>query len=867
MSTHGKRATVRRRLRAAATVATATALAAVPLTTLATSASAAPTHVDNPYSGAVQYVNPTWSASVTAAAGRQSADPTLAAKMRTVATQPTAVWMDRISAITGNADGNGLKFHLDNAVAQQKAAGKPLVFNLVIYDLPGRDCFALASNGELPATDAGLARYKTEYIDPIADLLDNPEYENIRIAATIEPDSLPNLVTNISEQACQQAAPYYRQGVKYALDKLHAIPNVYNYIDIGHSGWLGWDSNAGPSATLFAEVAKTTTAGFASIDGFVSDVANTTPLEEPLLTDSSLTINNNPIRSSKFYEWNFDFDEVDYTAHMHRLLVAAGFPSTIGMLIDTSRNGWGGPNRPTAITASTDVNTYVDANRVDRRAHRGAWCNPLGAGIGRFPEATPSGYTASHLDAFVWIKPPGESDGASSEIPNDQGKRFDRMCDPTFVSPKLNNQLTGATPNAPLAGQWFEEQFVTLVKNAYPVIGQTDPGTDTQAPTVPTGLTAGTTTSTAVPLSWTASTDNVGVTGYDVYRGTTLVGTSTTTSYTVTGLTPATAYSFTVRAKDAAGNVSTASAAVSATTQSGTVTDTQAPSVPSGLTAGTTTTTSVPLSWTASTDNVGVAGYEILRGSTVVGTSTTTSFTVTGLSAGTTYSFSVRAKDAAGNTSAASAAVSATTKTDTVVDTQAPTAPTGLAAGAATSSTIPLSWTASTDNVGVTGYDVYSGTTLIGSSATTSYTATGLTAGTTYSFTVKAKDAAGNVSTSSSALSASTLPSNPTGGCTVKYTANSWNNGFTASVKVTNNGTSALNGWSLGFTFANGQKVTQGWSADWSQSGSAVTAKNAAWNTTLGANQSVDIGFNGSHSGTNNAPTAFTLNGVACTVA
>ena len=83
--------------------------------------------------------------------------------MHTVAKQPTAVWMDRISAITGNADGNGLKYHLDNALAQ-KGSG-PIVFNLVIYDLPGRDCYALASNGELPATDAGLARYKSEYID------------------------------------------------------------------------------------------------------------------------------------------------------------------------------------------------------------------------------------------------------------------------------------------------------------------------------------------------------------------------------------------------------------------------------------------------------------------------------------------------------------------------------------------------------------------------------------------------------------------------------------------------------------------------------------------------------------------------------
>jgi cellulose 1,4-beta-cellobiosidase len=661
-------------VRAAATAAAALALIAAPLC-ITTSASAAEAHVDNPYAGATQYVNPTFAAAVESAATR-AGDATLAAKMRTVAKQPTAVWMDRISAITGNADGNGLKFHLDNAVAQ-KGSG-PIVFNLVIYDLPGRDCYALASNGELPATDAGLARYKSEYIDPIVALLSDSKYADIRISATIEPDSLPNLVTNISESACQQAAPYYKAGVKYALDKLHAIPNVYNYIDIGHSGWLGWDSNAGPSATLFADVAKSTTAGFASIDGFVSDVANTTPLNEPFLPDSTISVGGTQIRSSDFYQWNFDFDEADFTAHMHKLLVAAGFPSSLGMLIDTSRNGWGGPNRPTAVSTSTNVNTYVNESRVDRRVHRGAWCNPLGAGIGELPQATPSGYTASHLDAFVWIKPPGESDGASTEIENDQGKRFDRMCDPTFVSPKLENQLTGATPNAPLAGQWFEAQFKTLVANAYPAIagGGTNP-TDTTAPSVPTGLTAGTTTSTSVPLSWTASTDNVAVTGYDVYRGTTLVGTSTTTSYTVTGLSAATAYSFTVRAKDAAGNVSNASSAVSATTQSG----------------------------------------------------------------------------------------------------------------------------------------------------------------------------------------------SSTGACSVKYTASSWNTGFTASIRVTNTGTAALSSWTLGFSFANGQAVTQGWSADWSQSGTAVTAKNAAWNGTLGANQTVDIGFNGSHTGTNNAPTAFTLNGATCAVA
>ena len=116
MSTHGKKA-VRQRLRAATTAAAAMALLAAPLC-ITTSASAAEAHVDNPYAGATQYVNPTYAAAVESAATR-AGDATLAAKMRTVAKQPTAVWMDRISAITGNADGNGLKFHLDNAAGPE----------------------------------------------------------------------------------------------------------------------------------------------------------------------------------------------------------------------------------------------------------------------------------------------------------------------------------------------------------------------------------------------------------------------------------------------------------------------------------------------------------------------------------------------------------------------------------------------------------------------------------------------------------------------------------------------------------------------------------------------------------------------------
>jgi chitodextrinase len=167
-------------------------------------------------------------------------------------------------------------------------------------------------------------------------------------------------------------------------------------------------------------------------------------------------------------------------------------------------------------------------------------------------------------------------------------------------------------------------------------------------------------------LSWTAATDNVGVTGYDVYRGTTLLTTVTGTTYTATGLTASTTYTFAVRAKDAAGNVSASSNTVNVTTLAATTTDTTAPSTPT-LSASGTSQTSTNLSWTTSTDNVGVTGYNVYRGTTLLTTVTGTTYTATGLTASTAYSFTVRAKDAAGNLSVTSNTVNVTTLAATSV--------------------------------------------------------------------------------------------------------------------------------------------------------------------------------------------------------
>ncbi|MEU9156142.1 cellulose binding domain-containing protein [Streptomyces sp. NPDC048417] len=125
---------------------------------------------------------------------------------------------------------------------------------------------------------------------------------------------------------------------------------------------------------------------------------------------------------------------------------------------------------------------------------------------------------------------------------------------------------------------------------------------------------------------------------------------------------------------------------------------------------------------------------------------------------------------------------------------------------------------------------------------------------------------AGAVALVGSALVPVVSASGATPACTVQYTVTSqWDTGFQASVTLTNN-MAAMSGWSLGFGFANGQKVTQGWSAKWSQSGTAVTATNESWNGSLATGASVSAGFLGSWSGSNAVPTAFKLNGTTCNV-
>ncbi|GIF72578.1 glycoside hydrolase family 9 protein [Asanoa siamensis] len=200
-------------------------------------------------------------------------------------------------------------------------------------------------------------------------------------------------------------------------------------------------------------------------------------------------------------------------------------------------------------------------------------------------------------------------------------------------------------------------------------------------------------------------------------------------------------------------------------------------------------------------------------------------------------------------------------------DTTAPTAPGRPTASAVTATGATLSWAASTDNVGVTGYRVYrENSLLVGSPTGTTLAVTGLTAATAYTFHVVAVDAAGNTSPASASVTVTTSAPPAAGACRVAYATNDWGSGFTANITITNTGTTAINGWSLGFTFPHtGQRVGQGWSATFTQTGAAVTATSLSYNGALAPGASTGIGFNGTHTGSNPRPTSFTLNGVACT--
>jgi chitodextrinase len=309
---------------------------------------------------------------------------------------------------------------------------------------------------------------------------------------------------------------------------------------------------------------------------------------------------------------------------------------------------------------------------------------------------------------------------------------------------------------------------------------------DTEAPSTPAGLASSNITETSVTLSWTASSDNVGVTGYDIYVNGSLDGSSTGTNYSVSGLSAVTSYALTVSAKDAAGNSSTQSSGINVLTI-----DQTAPSVPTGLASSNITETSATLSWTASTDNVGVTGYDIYVNGSLDGSSTGTNYALSGLSIVTSYTLTVRAKDAAGNNSTQSSGLNVLT-----VDQTAPSTPSGVAVSNITQTSTDLDWTASSDNVAVVTYEVLVDGSVDGSTSSTTYTVSGLTASTAYVLSVRALDDAGNQSANGN-VNVTTLDPVVGGGCVGGITSFPYTEGFESGIGAWTQSTSDDMDWNV----------------------------------------------------------------------
>lgn len=269
-----------------------------------------------------------------------------------------------------------------------------------------------------------------------------------------------------------------------------------------------------------------------------------------------------------------------------------------------------------------------------------------------------------------------------------------------------------------------------------------------RAPPVPTNLVATAVTGTAVTLGWTGSADAVG--GYRVYRNGVAIGTTAAATFADTGLAGSTTYTYTVTAIDDRGVETAPSAPLAITTVDGI-----APSTPTGLATTSVQWDRVDLRWNPATDNTGVVAYDLRRNGVVVGSSPTTTYSDTTVAPLQNYTYTVTARDAAGNSSSASATVVAATPA-APSDVTPPSVPANLRVAGRTATSITVAWNASTDNVGVTGYIVNRDGVDLPATASLSLADSGLAPGGSHTYRVRAVDASANSSALSAPLTAAT---------------------------------------------------------------------------------------------------------------
>jgi cellulose 1,4-beta-cellobiosidase len=333
-----------------------------------------------------------------------------------------------------------------------KTASSELVV-FVVYDLPNRDCHAKASNGEIccyKKSDGtcdymrsgdcaeGLSDYRENYIDALKSLF--TKYNTVPIVAIIEPDSLPNLATNRADPRCGNSATEtaYKSGIAYAVKTLSSLKNVVVYIDAAHGGWLGWENNAREYAQIIGSMDV-----ISHIRGFATNVANYQPLGTQCPTITWCLNGANPTHPccadpcKLLTQWNPGNNEMNYVAVLSETFKKLYPTFSPKFIIDTGRNG---------VT--------------NMRQNCANWCNIRNAGAG--VPFTTNTLNQNLVDAYFWVKFPGESDGCTQILPD--GKmcpRFDSSC----ASVDSIGSRSGE-PRVPEAGQWFEYHAKQFAQNA-----------------------------------------------------------------------------------------------------------------------------------------------------------------------------------------------------------------------------------------------------------------------------------------------------------------------------------------------------------------------------------------------------------------
>jgi len=329
----------------------------------------------------------------------------------------------------------------------------PLVL-FIVYDLPNRDCHAMASNGEICCTSnpdgtcnynangdcsTGIQTYKSQYIDPLATLLGKYQ-DRVPIIALIEPDSLPNLATNMGDPRCANQATQnaYREGVTYAVNTINRLaPKVSIYVDAAHGGWLGWQDNT----QKFVQLVQSLNI-LPMIRGFATNVANYQPIGIAC-PQPDWCLNNahpsDPCCADPCHlvsQWNPANNENNYVNGLAKAFKNSNPNLDLHFIVDSGRNGV-----------------------ADMRSNCANWCNIRGAGVGHLPTTNTGN---SLIDSFFWLKTPGESDGCTQILPNGTNcRRFDGMC----ASADSIGSKSGE-PRAPEAGNWFDYQIKQLAANA-----------------------------------------------------------------------------------------------------------------------------------------------------------------------------------------------------------------------------------------------------------------------------------------------------------------------------------------------------------------------------------------------------------------